>query len=156
MTSSTKEGTEMKRRKRFTIKMVALGFAVTAIAAAPAQASLDEGLGLSKQSEPTLAVSPDDRAVNLMSPQTPSTVVSPDDRAVNLMSPQSTPVTGVSPDDRAVPRVSPLTPIQPTTISSDDGFEIGNLGLMGIALVVAAGLGFAAIYQGRRGKLASA
>jgi hypothetical protein len=34
----------MKRRKRYTIKLVALGLAVTALSAAPAQAGLDEGL----------------------------------------------------------------------------------------------------------------
>lgn len=131
----------MRRKKRFTIRLVALGFAVAAISAAPAQARLDEGLGVPKQSEPTFAVSPDDRAVNLMSPT------------------QITPTNVVSPDDRAVSRVSPVAPHGPTTITSDDGFEIGTLGLMSIALLLAAGLGFAAIYQerrGRRGKLASA
>jgi hypothetical protein len=128
----------MRRKKRFTIRLVALGFAVAAISAAPAQARLDEGLGVPKQSEPTFAVSPDDRAVNLMSPT------------------QIAPTLAVSPDDRALSRVSPVTPSQPSTITSDDGFEIGTLGLMGIALLMAAGLTVAAVYQGRRGKLASA
>ena len=127
----------MKRRKRFTIKMVALGFAAAAISATPAQARFDEGYGVPMQSQPTVAVSPDDRAVNLMSPTTIA------------------PTTVVSPDDRAVSRVSPLTPSQPGTITTDDGFEIGTLGLTGIALLLAAGLALAAVYQGRRGRLAS-
>jgi hypothetical protein len=43
MAASVEEGTEMKRRKRFTIRLVALGLAVAALSAAPAQATLDEG-----------------------------------------------------------------------------------------------------------------
>jgi hypothetical protein len=43
MAASVEEGTEMKRRKRFTIKLVALGLAVAALSAAPAQAIPDEG-----------------------------------------------------------------------------------------------------------------
>jgi hypothetical protein len=128
----------MRRKKRFTIRLVALGFAVAAISAAPAQARLDEGLGVTKQSEPTFAVSPDDRAVNLMSPT------------------QIAPTQVAGPDDRAFSRVSPVTPSQPTTITSDDGFEIGTLGMTGIALLLAAGLALTVVYQGRRGKLASA
>jgi hypothetical protein len=44
----------MRRRKRFIIRLVALGLAVAAISASPAQARLDEGTGVPKQSEPTL------------------------------------------------------------------------------------------------------
>jgi hypothetical protein len=128
----------MRRKKRFTIRLVALGFAVAAISAAPAQAKLDEGYGVPNQAEPTFVVSPDDRAVNLMSPT------------------QIAPTQVVSPDDRALSRVSPVTPIQPTVTSSDDSFQIGTLGTMGIALLLAAALTLAAVYQGRRGKLASA
>jgi hypothetical protein len=137
----------MRRKKRFTIRLVALGFAVAAISAAPAQARLDEGLGVPKQSEPTFAVSPDDRAVNLMSP----TQIAPTQVAPTQVAP--TQVGG--PDDRAFSRVSPVTPSQPTTITSDDGFEIGTLGMTGIALLLAAGLALTVVYQGRRGKLAS-
>jgi hypothetical protein len=43
MAASIEEGTEMKRRKRFTIRLVALGLAVAALSAAPAQATPDEG-----------------------------------------------------------------------------------------------------------------
>jgi hypothetical protein len=57
----------MRRRKRF-IKLVALGLAVAAISASPAQARLDEGLGVPKQSEPTWATGPDKRSVNLLLP----------------------------------------------------------------------------------------
>jgi hypothetical protein len=129
----------MRRKKRFTIRLVALGFAVAAISTAPAQARLDEGLGVPKQSEPTFAVSPDDRAVNLMSPTqiAPTQVAGPDDRAFSRVSP-----------------VAPVAPSQPSTITSDDGFEIGTLGMTGIALLLAAGLALTVVYQGRRGKLA--
>jgi hypothetical protein len=58
----------MRRRKRFIIRLVALGLAVGVISAAPAQARLDEGTGVPKQSEPTLATGSDDRGVNLKLP----------------------------------------------------------------------------------------
>jgi hypothetical protein len=62
----------MRRRKRFTIKLVALGLATAALTAPPAAARLDESTGVPKQSEPTLVVSPDDRSFNRMSPGTVS------------------------------------------------------------------------------------
>jgi hypothetical protein len=137
MAGTTEKGTEMKRRNWFRIRFVALGFAAAAIVASPAQARLDEGLGLPKQSEPTLIVSPDDRNLQLMTP----TQVEP-----NIV---------VSPDDRAIMR-SEVTPSQPTAISSDDGFEFGTLGMSGIVLLLAAGGTFVAIRQVQNGKLASA
>jgi hypothetical protein len=45
MAGNTSEGVEMQRRKRLTIKLVALGFAVAAMAAPTAQARLDPGDG---------------------------------------------------------------------------------------------------------------
>jgi hypothetical protein len=136
MAASSEEGTEMKWKKRFTIKMVALGFAAIAISVAPAQARLDEGLGVPKAGEPTFSVSPDDRAVSRMAPTQIQTSI-------------------VSPDDRAVSRVSP-TPSQPTVISNDDGFELGTLSTTGIVLLLAAGATLIVVYQGRKGRLASA
>jgi hypothetical protein len=58
----------MRRKKRFIIKLVALGLAVAAISASPAQARLDEGTGVPKQTEPTLATGSDNRGVNLKLP----------------------------------------------------------------------------------------
>ena len=125
----------MKRRKRFTIKLVALGLAAAAFSAAPAQARLDEGLGMSKQSEPVLVVSPDDRNISLMSPQTePNVVVSPDDRAI---------------------RRSEVSPA-PSAISSDDGFELGTLGMSGLVLLLGAAGAFTIAYYARAGRVAGA
>jgi hypothetical protein len=127
----------MKRRTWFRIRFVALGLAVAAFSAPTAQARLDEGLGLPKQSEPTLSVSPDDRNLQLMA----TTQVEP-----NIV---------VSPDDRAIQR-SEVAPSQPTVVSSDDGFELGTLGMSGIVLLLAAGATFVAIRHTQNGKLASA
>lgn len=123
-----------KRSKRFTIKLVALGLAVAAIGAAPAQAKLDEGLGVPRQSEPTFAVSPDDRSVNLM---------------------QVDPNVVVSPDDRRISRMSPATPDQATGTSGYD-FQIGDLGVAGIVLLLGGAATLVAVRQARSGRLASA
>jgi hypothetical protein len=45
MAGNTREGVEMRRWKRFTIKLVALGFVVAAMGAPTAQARLDPGDG---------------------------------------------------------------------------------------------------------------
>jgi hypothetical protein len=133
------EGTEMKRRKRFTIKLVALGLAVAAISASPAQAILDEGLhGLQPVYSESLVVSPDDRNVNLM----PTAQIEPS--------------VIVSPDDRKFSRMSPATATRTSLTSSDDGFEIGTLGISGIVLLLGAAATFVAAHQARRGKLAGA
>jgi hypothetical protein len=127
----------MRRRKRFTIKMVALGFAVAALAAPTAQA-IPEGLSGSDLRElrdnGNQIVSPDDRSIHGM---TPPVVKSPDDRAVHGS-----------------------TSVQPTTqpVSADDGsrFEFSNSALTGIALAllaVAMG-GYAARQVRKAGKLA--
>jgi hypothetical protein len=137
MAATTEEGVEMRRRKRFTIRLVALGLAVAAVSASPAQAYLDEGLGMPKQSEPTLAMSPDDRNLSIVSPARiePNVVVSPDDRAVQR---------------------SHVAPSQASSSASDDGFEIGTLGMSGIVLLLGAGMALLAVHEARRGKLASA
>jgi hypothetical protein len=85
MGESTKEGGAMRRRKRFIIKLVALGLSVAAISASPVQARLDEGLGVPKQSEPTLVISPEDRTAPWLSPapaSQPSRVSNDDDLAI--------------------------------------------------------------------------
>ena len=46
MAGSMREGAEMQRRMRFTIKLIALGCAVAAMAAPSAQARLDPGEGV--------------------------------------------------------------------------------------------------------------
>jgi hypothetical protein len=120
MAATTEEETKMRRKKRFTIKVVALGFAVSALLAAPAQARLDEGLGMPKQSEPTLQLGADDRSLVRMSTATlePNVVVSPDDRAVS--------------------RISPATQVQTHSVASSDGFEIVDFGVGGIVLLLGA------------------
>lgn len=123
----------MKRKKRFTIRMVALGLAVAGLAAPSAQAWVDEG-GVGG----TRIVSPDDRPLahgaSYSSYAQPHLVVSPDDRAVSRMSP---------------------APEQPTLVSNDDGFEIGTLQLTGIILLLGAGAAVLVVAQSRRSKLAS-
>jgi hypothetical protein len=129
----------MRRRKRFSIKIVALGFAVSALLAAPAQAGLDEGIGWSKQSEAaTLQLGADDRALLRMSTPTlePNVVVSPDDRAVN--------------------RISPDTWSQPTTVAtSDDGYGIVDFGIGGTVLLLGAAAILVAARHVQNGRLAS-
>ena len=124
----------MKRKKRFTIKLVALGLTVAALAAPPAMAKLDEGLGVQTP---------------------PQWIVSSDDRAVSRMAPQPSQPSVVSPDDRMFSRVSPQ-PAAPRLVASDEGFELGTLGMSGIILVLGAGAAVVlAVTHSRKGKLAS-
>jgi hypothetical protein len=132
MKATTEEEVEMKRKKRLTIKLVALGLAVAAIAPTAAQAYLDEG-----GSGGTQFVSVDDRPVHGMSYST-----------------YSEPNVVVSSDDRAVSRMSPTTN-QPSLVSSDDGFELGTLGMTGIILALGAGAALIAVHETRRHRLAS-
>jgi hypothetical protein len=119
MAATAEEDTKMRRRKWFSIRIVALGFAVSALMAAPAQAGLDEGYGMQKSAA---TLGPDDRSLSRI-----STAVSP------------TPV--VSPDDRAISRVSPHTINQPHAVATtDDGYEIVNFGVAGLVLVLGAGM----------------
>jgi hypothetical protein len=137
MAATTKEETEMRRRKRFTIKIVALGFAVSALMAAPAQAYIDEGYGMQKQTPAALGA--DDRAL------------------VRMSTPTLEPNVIVSPDDRAVTRVSPDTISQPHAVATtDDGFQISDFGIAGIVLLLgAAGILVAARHL-QSGRLANA
>jgi hypothetical protein len=135
MAATTEEGVEMRRKKRFTIKLVALGLAVAAVAPIQAQARFDEGGAGAGDAR---IVSPDDRPLHGMSYSSytePSVVVSPDDRAVSRMSP---------------------TTNQPSLVSSDDGFELGTLGMTGIVLALGAGAALIAVREARRHRLASA
>jgi hypothetical protein len=128
----------MRRKKRFTIKVVALGFAVSALMAAPAQARVDEGMGMPKQSEPALVLGADDRSLSRI-----STAVIP------------SPV--VSPDDRAISRVSPDTIVQPHTVATtNDGYEIVDFGVAGIVLLLGAAAILMAVRHVQHGRLASA
>jgi hypothetical protein len=124
----------MKRRKRFTIRLVALGFAVTALAAPSAQAYLDRG------GATTPVVSPDDRpihGVGYSSYTQPNVVLGADDRSFNRMSPVTSEST-------------------PVSASSDDGFELSMLGMTGIILALGAGVALIAVRSVRRHKLVGA
>jgi hypothetical protein len=133
MAASVEEGTEMKRRKRFTIKLVALGLAVAALSAAPAQAIPDEG----HDGMPVYSQS----------------LVTADDIGRPSPGPTNNPPQLVTADDIQHPS---LVPTQPTVVASDDGFEIGSLAMSGIVLLLGAGAAFVAVHQARKGKLASA
>ena len=121
----------MKRRKRLTIKVVALGLAIAAIAPTAAQAYLDE-LG----SGGTQIVGVDDRPLHGTSYST-----------------YSEPNVVVGSDDRAFARMSPTTN-QPSLVSSDEGFELGTLGMTGIILALGAGAALIAVHETRRHRLA--
>jgi hypothetical protein len=131
MAATTEEEVEMKRKKRLTIRLVALGLAIAAIAPTAAQAYIDEG-----GSGGTQFVSVDDRPLHGMSYST-----------------YSEPNVVVSSDDRAVSRMSPTTN-QPSLVSSDDGFELGTLGMTGIILALGAGAALIAVHETRRHRLA--
>lgn len=126
----------MRRKKRFTIKIVALGFAVSALMAAPAQAYLDEGYGMQKQSPAALGA--DDRSL------------------VRMSTPTLEPNVVVSPDDRAVSRISPGTTSQPAPVAtSDDGYGIVDFGIGGTVLLLGAAAILVAARHVQSGRLAS-
>jgi hypothetical protein len=126
----------MRRKKRFTIRMVALGFAVAAMAAPAAQA-IPEG-----------AQGSDMRALH-----GDSGVVSPDDRMIHGTSPQVV----KSPDDRPVHGTSVQPTSQPVSAQDSSRFELSNGALTGIVLgLLAAALAGYTVHQVRKaGKLAS-
>jgi len=143
MAVRTKEGTEMKRRKRFTIRLVALGFAIVGLSAAPAQAKIDEGLGFHWAGPAQQGmIAPDDRVDRVMPGQsTQSNVVYP---------------TRILSADDLTNRVTP-TPSQPSvTTTSDDGFEWGTIGISGMVLLLGALGGYLIVHQSKKGKLANA
>jgi hypothetical protein len=139
----------MKRRKRIKIRLVALGFAITAIAAPVAQAvpldsdtnSVESGLYYS--------------AVD-------NSVTSPDDRKMHATwSQQSSAVDTViaGPDDRKAHATWPTQPtpgIQPTQVvaNDDDGFGTDSV-VGGFMLLLVGSIGIAVIARTvRNGRLA--
>jgi hypothetical protein len=121
----------MRRKKRFTIRLVALGFAVAAISAPVAQA-IPEGMDGS-----------DLRAIQSGG----QVVVSPDDRAIHGTNPQLV----ISPDDRPSPRTVPVQPAQPVSATDDSGFDLSNGALGGIVLALFAAMMISySVYHVRR------
>lgn len=120
----------MRRRKRFTIKLVALGLANMALAAPTALAVPDEGLnGL--------------QPIQVVSLKTADDVERP--------TPVSSPPL-VTADDVAHPSLVESQPV----VSTDDGFEFTTLGITGIVLLLGGGAAFMAMYQVRKANLANA
>jgi hypothetical protein len=138
MAASTEEETEMRRKKRFTIKMVALGFAVAAVAAPTAQA-IPEGVEGS-----------DMRVLHGDSAQP---VAGPDDRVIHGTSPQIV----KSPDDRPIHGTSVQPTAQPVSAQDSSRFELSNAALAGIiGGLLAAVLAAYSVREVRKaGKLAS-
>jgi hypothetical protein len=133
----------MKRRKRYFIRLAALGFAVTAIAAPAAQAGPDGLTG------------PEMRSIHESLVATGDVVNAPDNRLSYASRWEPQPV--MSPEDLVVQRTSSSPTPSPT--SADDGsrFEVSTPTLTGmILLLVAGGAGFIVLRQNRRGRLASA
>jgi hypothetical protein len=128
----------MRRKKRFTIRLVAIGFAVAAISAPVAQA-IPEGMDGS-----------DLRAIQ----SSGQVVVSPDDRAIHGTNPQFV----ISPQDRPSPGTIPVQPAQPVSAADDSGFELSNsvLGLFVLALLAVLMTGYAVYDVRKLGKPASA
>jgi hypothetical protein len=134
-------GADMKRRKRFSIRLVALGLAITAIAAPAAQAvpsdpdtnRVESGLyysAIDKQ-----VTSPDDRKMHATwSPQRVDTVIS-------------------SPDDRMLHATWEQQPTQ-AVADSDDGFGTDSI-VGGIVLLLVGSFGIAVVVRTvRNGRLA--
>ena len=133
----------MKRKKRYTIKLVALGFAVAAIGAPAAQARPDGMTGSEVRSLHDSAIA-----------VTASVVTSPDDRAIHGTNPQLV----ISPDDRPSPRTAPVQPAQPVSATDDSGFDLstGALGGIVLALFAAMMIGYSVYHVRRTHKPASA
>jgi hypothetical protein len=130
----------MKRQKRYTIKLVALGLAVAAVGAPAVQARPDGMTGSEVRSLHDSVVS--------------ATVTGPDDRAIHGTNPQVV----VSPDDRVIHGTqSPTSSPQPVSADDGSGFDLSTGVLSGIVLLLAAG-GMTAfsVYYTRKGRLASA
>ena len=129
----------MRRKKRFTIRLVALGFAVAAIGAPTAQA-IPEGMDGS-----------DLRALHSAGTQL---VVSPDDRPIHGTNPQYV----ISPEDRPSPGTISVQQTQPVASSDENGFQLSNGAIGGIVLALLAAMmvGYSAYHIRREHKPASA
>jgi hypothetical protein len=133
----------MRRKKRYALRLVALGFAVTAIAAPTAQAGPDGMTG------------PEARSVHASLVATSDVPNTPDNRVSYASRWEPQPV--MSPEDLVVQRTQVTSTPAPT--SADDGtrFEVSTPTLTGmILLLVAGGAGFIVLRQSRKGRLASA
>jgi hypothetical protein len=140
--ASTRREEEMKRRKRYAIRLAALGFAVTAIAAPTAQAG-PEGL-----------TGPELRSVH--ESLVPTDVVRTPDNRVSFTS-RWEPQPVMSPEDLVVQRTTPTSTPSPTSLSDDSRFEVSTTALTGMILLLAAGgAGIIVLRQSRKGRLASA
>jgi hypothetical protein len=139
MAANTEEATAMKRKKRFTIKMVALGFAVAAMTAPAAQA-IPEGVHGSE--------------LRALQSGGPEPIISPDDRTIHGTNPELV----TSPDDRAVHGPTSVEPTaQPVSAESGNRFEVSNGALMGIVLGLLGALmaAYTVHHVRKAGKLAS-
>ena len=137
----------MKRRKRFSIRLIALGFAVTAIAAPAALAVPSD---------------PDTNRVEsgLYYSATDNQITSPDDRRMHATWSQQRVDTVISsPDDRKVHATWPTQPtqaFQPTqaVANDDDGFGTDSI-VGGLVLLLVGSIGIAVIVRTvRNGRLA--
>jgi hypothetical protein len=145
MAARTKEGTEMKRRKRFTLRLVALGFAVAAFSAPVAQAKLDEGLGFHWAGPAQQGmISPDDRTDRVMPGPTQQGVIDFTSSYGKVLS-----------ADDLSGRVTPA-PSQVSVVSSDDGYEWGTVGISGFVLLLGALGAYLIVHNSNKGRLASA
>ena len=135
----------MKRRKRFSIRLVALGFAIAAIAAPTAQAVPSD---------------PDTNRVEsgLYYSTTDNAITSPDDRKMHAT--WATQTVGVetviqSPDDRKVHAT--WAPQPASAVADDDGFGFGTTSIVsGLVLLMVGSFGLVLIARSvrRNGRLA--
>ena len=132
----------MKRRKRFSIRLIALGFAVTAIAAPAALAVPSD---------------PDTNRVEsgLYYSASDNSITSPDDRKMHATWSQPSAVDTVisSPDDRKVHATWPQQPTQ-AVANHDDGFGTDSI-VGGLVLLLIGSVGIAVVVRTvRNGRLA--
>jgi hypothetical protein len=133
-------GADMKRRKRFSIRLVALGLAVTAIAAPAAQAVPSD---------------PDTNRVEsgLYYSSTDKAITSPDDRKMHATWSQRVDTVISSPDDRKMHATWTQQPTQ-VVADSDDGFGTDSI-VGGLVLLLVGSVGIAVVVRTRRnGRLA--
>jgi hypothetical protein len=127
----------MKRRKRFSIRLVALGFAIAAIAAPTAQAVPSDPdtnrveHGLYYSAVDNRIVSPDDRKMHGTWTQAKTEIVSPDDRKVHA-----------------------AWPSQPAVADDDSSFGTTSI-VSGLMLLLVGSFGVALVARSvRKGRLA--
>jgi hypothetical protein len=141
--ATEQEGADMKRRKRFNIRLVALGLAVAAIAAPAAQAVPSD---------------PDTNRVEsgLYYSAVDNTIKSPDDRKMHATWTQQSGVVDTvinSPDDR---KMHATWAQQPASAVADDDSFFGTTSIVsGFVLLLVGGFGVALVARStRKGRLA--